>query len=193
MGKYVDSTVAIFGTAEEAGDTVIRLDPETGALVTVPWEHYLIHKGLLYSISHFSASVAKDAYTDFVVLVGDRSLHVFKGRWWTTGTAYMDLYGGVQMTPDTGTRLMPVNMHIPLDGGLRTRFYADPDLVSPGVLSIKTLIPGGIHPWLTGGYHEFAFEYVVHPEIPMLVRVTNKAGVEADISWQIIAYEDPGE
>jgi hypothetical protein len=198
VAKYVDSTVAIFGTVDEAGDTRIRLDPETRGLVTVPWEHYLIHKGLMYAALYTTLDVADGDYTDLVIRTSPiHTLHTFKARWWAEGTALLEVWAGFEFDDETGTEFEPFNMLFGAPSELQARFWVDPD-VTGGVAAFSQIMPGGtISPFgagqfdsRTGSFHEIAYEWVLPADFEAMVRITNLSGGASGISGQLNSYEN---
>lgn len=188
MAKNVDHTVAIMGSVAEAGDTWIRVDPETSALVTISWENYLIHKGMLYTIAYMHFDVPDDGNADLIVAVGGKMLHTFKARWWSDGKSHLTLYGGTEYSG--GVEIEPVNMLVGTNGGLETKFFAGPVVSDVGDPLFPQLLPGGVQPFKYEGYHEIAYEWVLPANAPaFMVRVTNKSGTPSDIAYQLVSYE----
>jgi len=191
MAKNVDSVVAIFGTVKDAGDTKIRIDPETGSLVIVPWQHFLIHKGLLYAAAYMHESISKNGVADMIVSAcPNHSLHVFSAKWVSGGKAHLELYGAPVWEEGTGTEIYASNMLFGSPNTSTTLIIADPVLTSPGVLAHKQLMAGGVLPYLYGGHHEIAHEWVLPAGGKVLVRIRNLANTTVDISWQLNFFEN---
>lgn len=195
MAKLVDATVAIYGTRNEPGDVAIKIDPDTGSLVVVSWEHYLIHQGKMYAAAYFHEAVPNDDFADMVLIAcPHHSLHAFTAKWKSEGKAWLWLYGAPEIEPRTGTEVVANNMLFGAGNNSTTVIIADPVVNDPGVLAHRQLMAGGMKgpafDARVGGHHEINHEWVLPANGSVLVRVQNKSGAPADISWQMNFFED---
>lgn len=180
MAKHVDHTVAIFGTVREAGDTKIRVDPETNALVTIPWEIYLIHGGYLHSIAYSFLDVPKGGLSNMVVAAVGGHLHVTKAMWVATGHCRLRLYGGP--TYSGGTYVTPSKMKVGTPGSLLSNFVFGPAVSDLGTYVHTQVMPEGVR-------HNTADEWILPKDGSVLVSIENVSGKVIDIGVSMVAYE----
>lgn len=194
MAKFVDGTCAIFGTIDEAGDTRIRVDPATKALVVINWEKYLTHQGELWSVSYLHRDVPDGGYADSITIpCAEHIMHVSRARWWSTGEAILYMHP-LPTIGDLGDPILPANFSI---GGsthiVGAEFYSDPEVIDPGPIGFEGMLPGGFagpaFDNRSGGYHEIVAEWQIYPGVgPILGRLQNLSGAPANIAWQFVFY-----
>jgi hypothetical protein len=194
VAKNVDSTAAIFGTINEAGDTVIRLDPDTRGLIVVSWEHYLIHTNYLNAVLYTDSTVAKDGNSDIVIRVApEKSLHMHRAKFWGEGSCLFQIITDFEWDDQTGDVLSPINFNFYQPPTVLSEFRHNPDITG-GDIKYSQLMPGGKSSgdgdYRVGADHEIAYEWILDPGSELLIRVVNISGAASIISGQLNVFED---
>jgi len=191
VARYVDSVVAICGSAKEAGDAWVRVDEHTRSLVISNFEHYLIHSGFFFAVMYTAKDVPNDGFMDLVIKASEeREVHALRARWWSVGDALLEAYGGVKIGDDEIGVIQPVNMLFGAAREMSARFWGDPDISDPGTLAFTQYLPGGTHPRRCGGLHEIAYEWVLPRGGDVLIRTHNISGAAGHMAFQINVFED---
>jgi len=169
-------------------------DPSTGALSIIRFVHHEVHEGNTFQASYKSpdaAPIADNAAVDFLLIAGDVAEPHFVFSVACGGDCEVEFYEGTTVT-NNGAALQAFNMHrhLAADKIATMRVFQGPTVNVIGLRLQDVLLPGGTGPAQSpGGTARPNTEWVLHPGVTYLLRVTNRAGAAQPVSILVQWYE----
>jgi hypothetical protein len=162
-----------------------------GGQIGIDFPHHEVHEGNLYTFGYTFIDVANAASAELhFVTAATHSIH-YAVRITSEGKSYAFIYRGSTYTDD-GTEITPVNNNCASSNTAATTVYHTPTVNVDGTLLTAEngiLIAGGLGPQSVGSDVRSNDERVAAVSNDYLVRVTNVAGTDKDITIQVAGYE----
>lgn len=175
-----------------------RIDPYSGALVSINAEHWVVHAGLAHRAGIKFTSIANAGVKDILIKVPAgvyphlHKIDVNSGR----GNVDLSLYEGATVSAD-GTALPLVALNRAGAHAAATTMFHTPTVTSPGSLIGSHWLP----PTATGVgqsangmvFSEEGMEWVFSPSTNYLLRITNNSGASISLMISLMLYELNGD
>lgn len=181
--------VLLYGSISMDGQSgVPLLVDELGALVEIPWLHYLIHEGRVYQADTFAATVADDGT---LILSTPDPIGVeahFTASAQCGGDATLELIENAQ--PTGGVARVARNLNRNHADGFNA--LSQPTLGGGTVISGPILLPGGRGPQAGGGSLGTRpdLEWETQDDVAYAVRLTNTSGNNQPASIVVNFYSE---
>lgn len=166
----------------------VDVDPVSKGLVVMDEMHRLTHRGLLFTASHYEASVSNGADLSVVFLTAvGQSVHArFEAE--CGGNARVRLYENVN-TSDDGTALDAVCRRRTSAGTVKSAVSYGPTVVDYGELLYDGYVNGGTGGNAVGGHGDTFSEWILAQNAKYLLRITNVSGQAKAFGVDINFYE----
>ena len=183
----------------QRGEVVRQSDPITHSITMIEEQHRLIHDGMYFSTSGKQTAWADATTREFLIVPPAGCYPHVQVMLLTFGRGDIDFvaYEGPNIT-DNGTALTARNVNRNSTNTPDLALYATPTTTDDGVMEFQLWVP----PTATGNGQSAngisgvgqGSEWVLKPETPWLVRLTNNSGATIDwsyeFSWYEVSYED---
>lgn len=170
-------------------DGISTLSIDDDSLPIINHNHYEVHKGTFYGISHFFDDLANGANADVLIKVGaNKTLHI-------NVSVYSSGFGTIYFYEDTtasnnGTAITIYNMNRTSDNTSNATTFYTPTVTDVGTQLIVTGIPGGEKKNAIGGIAKPNSEFILAKSKNYMVRVNNSSGDTSDVIMNIEWYEE---
>ena len=182
------TNVQVVGRTDTGHNYPVKVDRESGALVSMDTVHQRIHSGALYSLDFIDLTLANNGTVETLIVVpADLNVHLrFAAE--CGGDSRIQGYENTTVS-DNGTLQTMINRNRESPNTASFSVYASPTITDDGDLLADGIILGGSGGKAIGG-SAGSFEEWILPTGTYLFRLTNISGQSQIAYAQLDIYED---
>lgn len=182
----------IYGEKDKVS-TPLMMD-NSNSLVTIPIEHYKVHKGESYTVNYLEKALVNNGYMRLHVKTGSKSAHTII-EVESEGKVYFRTFSNITATADGTAPGTAITDKLTLfnrcglcaNGNTTKVFYAP--TYTGGLMRGNRVFPFGTGGTAVGGSSASRIESILAPNQSYLIEVQNVSGQARDISIVLDWYE----